>query len=130
MKELLQDKVDRRAAIQLAMLMLGGAVITISGCGGGSSSPTAPSTPAPNPTPTPSAGDKSGQISANHGHVATLTSAVLTAGMGLSLGIRGSATHNHNISLTGAQVVQVRDGARVQLLSTTDESHNHTVTFN
>jgi hypothetical protein len=130
---MMQDKVDRRAAIRLAMLMLGGAAITISGCGGGDSSPAGPNpnpTPTPTPTPTPGGGDKSGQISANHGHVATLSAAELTAGMGLSLGIRGSATHNHNIALTGAQVVSVRDGARVQILSSNDDGHNHTVSFN
>ncbi len=132
MFEVKPDKVDRRAAIQIAMMMLGGAVITISGCGG-SSSPTSPNpnpTPTPTPTPTPSAGDKSGQISANHGHVATIHAADLTAGVGLNMSIRGSATHNHDISLTGPQVVSIRDGSRVQVVSTTDDGHNHNVTFN
>ncbi len=135
---MMQDKVDRRSAIQLAMLMLGGAAITISGCGGGGSSPAGPSnptptpTPAPTPTPTPgAAADKNGAISGNHGHVATITGAVLTAGSAVvGLSIRGSSGHNHNISLSGAQVVQVRDGARVSVESTEGDGHTHQVTFN
>jgi hypothetical protein len=127
---MMQDQVDRRAAIQLAILMLGGAAITISGCGGGGGNPTAPGNPAPTPTPTTAAGDKSGQVSANHGHVATIHAAELSAGMGLSIGIRGTATHNHDIVLTAAQVVSVRDGSRVQLQSTNQDGHSHTVTFN
>lgn len=133
---MMQDKVDRRGAIQLAMLMLGGAAITLSGCGGGGSSPAGPSnptptpTPAPTPTPTPSAADKNGSISGNHGHVAQITGAELTAGAGLTLHIRGTSAHDHAVVLSGAQVVQIRDGARVSVESGDGDGHTHQVTFN
>ncbi len=123
---MMKDQVDRRTAIELALLMLGGAVITISGCGGGGT-PAGPSNPGPTPTP---GGDEVGAISANHGHTATLTAAVLTAGNGLTLEIRGSASHPHTVAISGAEGVQVRDGQRVAKASSVDDNHNHTVTFN
>jgi hypothetical protein len=122
---MMKDQVDRRTAIELALLMLGGAAITVSGCGGGggSSNPT-------NPNPPAASGDKTGVISANHGHTATLAAAELTAGNGLNLGFLGTATHTHSITITGAEVVQIRDGQRKQFQSTVNDSHTHTVSFN
>jgi hypothetical protein len=120
----MSDRIDRRAAIELAMLMLGGAAITLSGCGGGgSSSPT-------NPNPPAGPGDKVGAISANHGHSAVITAAQLTAGNGLTLNIQGSAAHNHTVELLGAEVVQIRNGQRVATGSSVGDGHTHTVTFN
>jgi len=115
---------DRREFTRLSLLaMLSGATITISGCGGGGyGSPTTPST-----------GDKSGFISANHGHSAVITSAQLTAGgqLTLSLGAAvGVPNHTHTVTLTAAEVVSIRDGARVSKVSSTDDLHEHTVTFN
>ena len=67
------------------LAMLGGVSITISACGGkaGSfpSSPSAPSTPAP-------VADMAGVISNNHGHVAVITGAQLTAASTLALSIQ------------------------------------------
>ena len=121
---MMKDQIDRRTAIELAMLMLGGAVITISGCGGGGSSNPM------NPTPPAGNGDKAGTISANHGHVATITAAQLTAGNGLTLDIRGSSAHTHAVVLSGTEVVQVRDGGRVAKVSSSGDGHTHNVTFN
>jgi hypothetical protein len=115
---------DRREFTRLSLLaMLSGVPITIGGCGGGGSgSPT-----------TSSSGDKSGSISANHGHVVTITSAELAAGGQLLLTLRGTigvAQHSHTVSLTAAEVVSIRDGSRVSKVSSTDDLHEHTVTFN
>lgn len=79
--------------------------------------------------------DRTGSVSANHGHAATVTSVELTAGNAVTLNIRGSADHPHTVDLTAAEVVQIRDGQRVTKTSTTDASasfgtHLHTVTFN
>jgi hypothetical protein len=76
-----------------------------------------------------------GSISENHGHVATIASADLTAGNATTLDMRGTADHSHFLDLTGAEVVQIRQGQRVSKPSTTDMStsfgtHSHTVTFN
>lgn len=114
----------REFSVRAALLMLGGAVITISeGCGGGGGgSPTGATPPGP--------GDKVGAISANHGHVATITAAQLMAGNGLSLSIRGSSAHNHTVMLSGDEVVAIRNGTRVTKTSSVDDAHDHDVTFN
>ena len=116
---------DRREFTRLSLLsMLGGIVITVSGCGGGSDGPGAPSNP----------GDgEEGAISANHGHRVRITSAELTAGGQLTLSLGGATgvpDHSHTVSLTAAEVVSIRDGGRVSKTSTAEEAHQHTVTFN
>jgi len=128
-------RLDRREfGREAALALLGGAVVTVYGCGGGGgggsySSPTAPSTP-------PATGSASGStgstasISNNHGHVAVITGAQLTAGDALRIDIRGSADHTHSVELSGAQVVQVRGGSRISLQSTDTQGHQHAVVFN
>jgi hypothetical protein len=112
---------DRREFTLAALLaMLSGVSITISGCGG-SSSPS-------DPTGQPSS-DKTGQISANHGHTAVITSAQLTAGGALVVTLQGGG-HSHSVDLSAAEVVQIRDGQRVAKESSSTDGHRHTVTFN
>ena len=122
------SKIDRREFTRLSLLgMLSGVAITITGCGGGgggTNNPTPPTTPG---------GDKVGFISANHGHAVTITSAQLTAGGELRLtlrGVSGVSEHSHLLDLTAAEVVAIRDGARVSKPSSTDDAHEHTVIFN
>jgi hypothetical protein len=110
------------------MALLAGVTITISGCGGGSSSPSSPS-PTPSPTPAPS-GDKTGVVSANHGHVAVVTAAQITAAGSVLLDIRGMADHTHSVELSATQVQQIGAGATVAQISSNNLSHDHTVTFN
>jgi len=69
----------REFTLQWALSVLGGAVITITGCGDSSPGPSAP-TPATTTTPPAPSGDVQGTISANHGHTATITAAELAAG--------------------------------------------------
>jgi hypothetical protein len=119
---------DRREFTRQSLLaMLSGVVITISGCGGGSSGGSN------NPTPPTNPGDERAEISANHGHSAVITAAELTAGNQLTVTLRGTvgvADHTHTVNLSSAEVVSIRDGARVSKPSTTEDAHNHTVTFN
>jgi hypothetical protein len=75
-------------------------------------------------------GDKTGSISANHGHVARIAGAELTAGGALSLDIRGSADHPHTVELSAAEVDAIAASQRVSKTSSTDASHSHVVTFN
>ena len=123
----MQDKktLDRREfTVASAMAVLSGVAITISGCGGSSSSgsPTSSSTPAP--------GSATGVVSANHGHTATITAALLTAAGALSLDISGSAGHPHTVELTAADIVAIAGGQTVARGSSTTQAHSHTVTFN
>jgi len=110
----------RDFSVELAYVLLGGAAITISGCGGGDSSPTASSPPL---------ADVEGSVSANHGHRAVITAAQLNVGGDLELDIRGTASHSHTLSLGASEVRSVRNGSRVQKDSN-GGGHSHTVTFN
>jgi hypothetical protein len=110
----------RRAfTVESALAILGAATITIS-CGGSDSMPTTPTNP----------GDEVGSISANHGHIAIVEAVRLTSPTAISVDIRGNATHPHLIELTSSQLAMISDNGRVSVVSTTDEGHNHTVTFN
>ena len=109
------------------MAMLAGVAITITACG--SDSPSSPS-PSPGSGGGAASGDVSGAVSANHGHIATITAAQITAGGALSLNIMGNATHAHMVSLTASQLQQIGTRQRLAVVSTTDAGHDHTVTFN
>lgn len=123
-----EHRMDRRGFnVAMAYAMLGGAAITI-GCG--SDSPTGSSSTPGGNTPNPTVTDKEGQVSANHGHRAVITTAQLTAGNGLEMSIQDTGNHNHTITLTGAEVVSIRGGTRVSVTTSTTNSHSHTVTFN
>ena len=149
MENLLHRSVTRRefTASSISALFVVMAV-TMIGCGGsgGASAGTAPSpvpasagsTPAPAPV-----GDNSGVIADNHGHVAVITSAQLTAGGGVALSIQGTAGHTHTVTLLADQVTQVAKAAKVSVASTvttamiddgyygtTPFTHSHAVVFN
>jgi hypothetical protein len=110
----------RRFTAEAALILLGGAAITISGCGGGSSSNPVASTPLT---------DILGTIDTNHGHSVLITAAQLMEGGAVELDIRGTSGHTHKVSLEAAEVVSVRKGQRVQKDSS-GNSHTHVVTFN
>jgi hypothetical protein len=113
----------REFTVEWALAILAGATITISGCGDDDNS---------NPTtnPTPQSSNRMGTVSANHGHVAEVTSAQITARNTISVNIMGQATHPHTIDLTGAQLTTISNNGQVVVTSTTDQAHNHIVTFN
>jgi len=151
---LLDRPMSRRefSAATISALFVGMAV-TLIDCGksGGAyaSAGTAPTpvpsgtTPAPAPvggTAAPT-GDAAGVVSDNHGHAAVVTSAQLTAAGAVALNIKGSADHNHVVTLSAAQVSQVAGGAKVTTVSavTSDADpyygtiygeHTHVVVFN
>jgi hypothetical protein len=114
----------REITTQAAMLLLGGATITMLGCGSGGGDTT--------PAPTPM-GDRKGTIPDNHtpGHAVTITSAQLAAGNALVLNIQANADHNHAITLTADEVVQIKNGVKTEKLTSRGGSgHLHTVQFN
>jgi hypothetical protein len=111
----------REFTVESVLALLAGVVVTISGCDD-SDSPTSPSGGA--------AGDFTGNVSANHGHVATVTAAQITAATAVTLNIQGSATHPHTVTLTADQVRSIGARTQVSVTSTTNDDHIHTVTFN
>jgi hypothetical protein len=108
--------------VEAALAALSGVVITIIACG--DSSPTSPAPPPANP------GDASGVVGSNHGHAAVVTSAQLMSPSNLRLDIRGNADHAHTVDLTAGEVEQIGRGVRVSKLSSTEDAHAHSVTFN
>jgi hypothetical protein len=110
----------REFTVEAALMLLGGATITISGCGGSASNPAASSPPVK---------DAVGTISSNHGHAAVLTAAQIGAGGGLELDIRGTSSHSHMLTLSASELASIRGGALV-VKDCSSGSHSHTVTFN
>ena len=116
---------DRREFTRLSLLgLFSGVTITVAGCGGGGGSPAAPGNP-------PSGGDERGEITGNHGHTVTITSAQLQAGGDVTLTLTtGTPEHTHTLALTAAEVATIRGGGRVSKVSSTEDLHQHTVIFN
>ena len=117
----------REFTLAAAMAVLSGVAITVTGCGD-SSSPAAPSSTGSGSTS--ASGDRTGAISANHGHAAVVAAAQLGASGGITLNIQGSASHPHSVSLTGADLSAIAGNQRVSKESSNDAAHTHTVTFN
>jgi hypothetical protein len=59
-----------------------------------------------------------------------VTGAQLTAGGAVTLDIQGSADHPHQVSLSAAEIASIAANQKVSKVSTTNFSHDHTVTFN
>jgi hypothetical protein len=70
-----------------------------------------------------------GQISANHGHTARITSAEVAAENAVTINIEGQAGHPHMVTVHAAAMRDLRAGRSVQMTSTTTDGHNHTVVF-
>ena len=85
-----QSLTRREFTLDAALAILAGCVITIAdtACGSSSTSPTPAAAPA----------DVNGVIAANHGHIAVIMGAQITAGSAVSLDIRGTATHTHTVA--------------------------------
>jgi len=116
------DRDRREFTVAAALALLGGATITVSGCGGGMSSRT-----------TGSSGpvDVSGNIAGNHGHTAVITAAQLMAGGAVRLELTASNTdgHRHTVDLSADDVTRIRSGSSVSRESTQTEAHDHMVSF-
>jgi hypothetical protein len=113
--------VDRREfTLQAALAILAGVTITVGEACGGSSNSTSP-------TPAPS--DVNGAISANHGHIAVITGAEITAANAISLNIQGTATHPHTVDISQSDLRSLLSKQAVSHDSSNNSGHMHTVTF-
>jgi hypothetical protein len=81
----------------------------------------------------PATADRTGSVGTNHpppgDHIAIVTGAQQDAGLGITLSIMGNAAHDHTITLTAADMANIKNGVMVSKTSTTTLSHNHVVTF-
>jgi hypothetical protein len=107
------------------LAILAGVTITITGCGDDDSG--SPTSPSPQP---PASGGATGSVTANHGHVASISSAQLSAGGALNLDIRGQADHPHMVQLTADDMTRIAARTQVTKTSSSDNGHTHSVTFN
>lgn len=95
--------------------------VGIVGCGDDDDSPTGPSGVTQ---------DVSGVIANNHGHIAVVTAAQISAGRAITIDIRGTADHNHLLDLTNDDIVRLRQRQRVERDASANNTHTHRVTFN
>ena len=117
----------REFTLAAAMAVLSGVAISVAGCGGSDSG--SPASPSPTGSGSTS-GDRTGTISANHGHTAVIASAQLGASGGITLNIQGTSAHPHTVALSGSDLAAIAANQRVSKESSNDASHTHTVTFN
>jgi hypothetical protein len=116
-----QSLTRREFTLDAALAILAGCVITIADTACGSSTM---------PTPAVAAlADVNGVIAANHGHIAVIMGAQITAGSAVSLDIRGTATHTHAVAVSQSDLSTLKNRQTVTSTSTTDASHSHTITF-
>ena len=116
--------------------MAGGTVVLLfQACGGGSSYSGGTSTGGGygNPMPTAGCGSSGALISGNHGHMLTVSTADLDSMIAKTYGIMGTALHDHTVTLTPAQLAQLKAGQSVTVTSTVTDaagfgSHSHDVT--
>jgi len=118
-----QSLTRREFTLDAALAILAGCVITIADTSCGSSTSPTPAAAAAPPA------DVNGVIAANHGHIAVITGAQITAGNTVSLDIRGTATHTHTVAVSQSDLSTLKNRQAVTMTSTTDSSHSHTVTF-
>jgi len=107
--------------------------VALASCGGSSSSsPPPPTTPPPPMTPPPpgtlSCHDT--LITGNHGHSVIIPATDLDSTVDKTYNIQGTADHNHTITLTPAQLQDIKAMAAESVMSSTTLSHSHEVTVN
>jgi hypothetical protein len=100
-------------------LLGGGALLLISGCGGGDDNDG----PTGNPAPASGCGSV---IAANHGHVLAIAAADLDSPTARTYDIAGAAGHSHTITLSPAQLQQLKAGMAVAVTSSPFVGDGHT----
>ena len=114
-----ENLLTRRAfTLESVMAILATATITITGCGETDLGPSPPP------------GDREGVVSENHGHRAIVTAAQLNSNNTVTIDMRYQATHNHTLTLSATELGSIAENGRVMKTSSTDDGHNHVVTFN
>ncbi|HTN48052.1 MAG TPA: hypothetical protein VMK32_01325 [Burkholderiaceae bacterium] len=113
------------------------AALALAGCGGGGSYNSPPPSLAaapPPPAPPPPAGALScgaTAISGNHGHAITIPPADVDSTVPMVYSILGTADHNHLVTLSAAQLAQIKSKTAVVVVSTmAGDGHTHQVTVN
>ncbi len=103
--------------------LAGGTVLLVfSGCGGGGDGYSGGGGMM-------SSGGCTETIAQNHGHVLVIATADLSSTTDKSYDIHGTADHTHTVTLTAAQLAQLKSGASVTVSSTTNASMTYGTHF-
>jgi hypothetical protein len=107
----------------------------VTGCGGGGGYTPPPSPPAapPAPPPPPATAQSCGAtaIAGNHGHVLAIPAGDVESTVAMVYSIVGTADHNHLVTLSAAQLAQIKGKTPVVVVSTAGgDGHSHQVTVN
>jgi hypothetical protein len=105
----------------LETIAAGSVLLLLKACGGGGDSATA--------VPAALCGADGGAISGNHGHVLSIARADLDSMVAKAYSIRGSATHDHAVSLSAAELQELKAGKTVTVASSLADLHVHAVTI-
>lgn len=105
----------------LGNLAGGTVVLLFNGCGGGGDGYSGG-------TPPPASTCGASSITGNHGHALTIQKSDLDSTTDKAYNIQGMATHNHTITLTPAQLAQLKAGRMVTVTSSVTSAHAHDVT--
>ncbi len=72
-------------------------------------------------------GASASTITANHGHTLTVSAADVASGSTKTYSIKGSSSHDHQVTISSAQFAQLRGGSTISVTSTNVFGHTHTV---
>jgi hypothetical protein len=128
------DKSRRR--LLFASAGAGAFATVLSACGGGGGYSPSSSMPPPSPPPPPGTLSCSATaIVGNHGHSLTIPAADTNSMVSMTYNIQGISDHNHMVTLTPAQLAQIKVMSSVTITSTFGSSanfpnHQHDVTVN
>ena len=117
-EEVIAGGITRRVFSQA---MTGSAtLLLVYGCGGGGGSAAQSGT---------SCGASGTAISLNHGHALVIPLMDLDSMVAISYSSRGSADHDHTVTLEVAQLRQLKGGASVTVEASVQSAHTHVVTL-
>lgn len=90
------------------------------GCGGGGSDYSGAAMP--------SGGGCAATIAANHGHMLSIPAADLDSLVDRTYSIQGSASHDHLVTFSAAQLAALKAGQQVAVTSSVTLNHSHAIT--
>ncbi len=124
----------------LVQVLASGIAFKLAGCGGGEDEASAAPAPAPGPSPAPAPGAPPPPaplppptnctgltFSANHGHILVIPAADMTSSVTKTYSVQGTSGHNHQVTLSPGQIVQLRAGGMISVSTTFDAGHAHTM---
>ena len=67
-------------------------------------------------------------IGSNHGHMMIVSQTEVDAAVAKTYNIMGTSLHDHTVMITAAQFASLKTGATLNIQSSSDGTHTHTIT--